>query len=82
MPDHRTFQWLHRQLETGTFHVTRHAAAHISSLEESTLNVVADRSESSTTAVAHHVNVSHQIVCRVLNENRLYSPSLFSEYKL
>ncbi|GFW93243.1 hypothetical protein TNCV_2603611 [Trichonephila clavipes] len=30
------------------------------------------RPESSTRAVAHHVIVSHQTVCRVLNENRLH----------
>ncbi|GFT86911.1 hypothetical protein TNCV_4300461 [Trichonephila clavipes] len=39
--------------------------------QESALNVVADSPESSTRAVAHHVSVSHQTVCRRLNKNRL-----------
>ncbi|GFX82241.1 hypothetical protein TNCV_33491 [Trichonephila clavipes] len=42
------------------------------SLEESILNVVADRPESSTRAIAHHVSMSHQTICRLLNENRLH----------
>ncbi|GFX91183.1 DUF4817 domain-containing protein [Trichonephila clavipes] len=75
MPDHRIFQRLQRQLhETRSFHVTRHDAGrrrHVrsSNLDESILNVVANRPESSTKVVAHHVSVSHQSVCRVLNEN-------------
>ncbi|GFY06617.1 DUF4817 domain-containing protein [Trichonephila clavipes] len=78
MPDPRIFQWLHRQLrETRSFHVTRHNAGRrravlSPSLKESILNVVADRPESSTRAVAHHVNASHQAVCTELNENRLH----------
>ncbi|GFV17143.1 uncharacterized protein TNCV_3633061 [Trichonephila clavipes] len=78
MPDHRIYQRLHRQLrETRSFYVTRHdagrqRAAPSPSLEESILHVVADRPESSTRAVAHHVSVCHQTVCRVLNENRLH----------
>ncbi|GFW57895.1 uncharacterized protein TNCV_1418421 [Trichonephila clavipes] len=78
MPDHRTFQRLHRQLrETRSFHVTRHDAGRrrpvrSSSLEESLLNVVTDRPELSTRAVARHVSVNHQTICRVLNENRLH----------
>ncbi|GFX38093.1 hypothetical protein TNCV_3836921 [Trichonephila clavipes] len=43
-----------------------------SSVEESILNVVAVRPESSTRAVAHHVSMGHQTVCRVLNKNRLH----------
>ncbi|GFV55891.1 hypothetical protein TNCV_2834631 [Trichonephila clavipes] len=50
----------------------RRRAVHSPSLEENTLNVVADRPESSTIAVAHHVSVSHETVCRVLNQNRLH----------
>ncbi|GFW39919.1 hypothetical protein TNCV_5116021 [Trichonephila clavipes] len=46
--------------------------AHSPIKEESTLNVVADRPESSTRAVVHHVNVSRQTVYRVLNENHLH----------
>ncbi|GFU66128.1 hypothetical protein TNCV_2858011 [Trichonephila clavipes] len=48
---HRIFQWLYRQLhETLSFHVTRHdagvrRAVRSPSLEESTWNVVADRSQ-------------------------------------
>ncbi|GFW77295.1 transposable element Tcb1 transposase [Trichonephila clavipes] len=41
-------------------------------VEESTLNVVAERSKSSTRAVAHYVSVSRQTTCRFLNENRLH----------
>ena len=41
-------------------------------LKENTLNIVADRSESSTRAVAYKEGMSHQTVCRVLNENRLH----------
>ncbi|GFV87338.1 hypothetical protein TNCV_4033101 [Trichonephila clavipes] len=74
MPDHRTFQRLHRQLwETRLFHVTRHDAGRQSpNLEESILSIVADRPDSSTRAVAHRVSVSHQTDCRVLNENHLH----------
>ncbi|GFT17725.1 hypothetical protein TNCV_2588171 [Trichonephila clavipes] len=55
---------LHRQLrETRWFHVTRRDAGRrrtvrSPSLEESTLNVVIDRTESSIRTVSHHVNVS------------------------
>ncbi|GFV50576.1 DUF4817 domain-containing protein [Trichonephila clavipes] len=76
MPDHRIFQRLYRQFhETRSFHVTRHDAGRrrtvrIQSPKESILNVVASESESR--AVAHHVSVSHQTVCRVLNENHLH----------
>ncbi|GFT92862.1 hypothetical protein TNCV_740311 [Trichonephila clavipes] len=54
MPDHRIFQRLHRRLrETRSFHVTRcdvgrRTAARSPSLEESILNVVADRPVSKT----------------------------------
>ncbi|GFW75053.1 DUF4817 domain-containing protein [Trichonephila clavipes] len=78
MPDHTIFLRVFRQLrEKRSFHITRHDAGRrrtvsSPSLEESILNVVADRPESSTRAVAHYVRVSHQIVCRVLNENRLH----------
>ncbi|GFX96571.1 hypothetical protein TNCV_1442451 [Trichonephila clavipes] len=49
--------------ETCLFHVTRHdggqqTAIRSPSQEENTLNVVADRTESSTRAVAHHLSVS------------------------
>ncbi|PRD27373.1 UNVERIFIED_CONTAM: hypothetical protein NCL1_35529 [Trichonephila clavipes] len=60
MPDHRSFQRLHRQLrETHSFHITRHDAGRRRAVsspgqEESILNVVADRPESSTRTVAHH----------------------------
>ncbi|GFW29213.1 hypothetical protein TNCV_4132872 [Trichonephila clavipes] len=53
---------LHRQLrETCSFHVTRYDAGRrravpSPSLEEDILNVVADRPESSTRAVAHHLS--------------------------
>ncbi|GFV45309.1 uncharacterized protein TNCV_2037621 [Trichonephila clavipes] len=78
MPDHRIFQLLHCQLrETRSFHVTRddagrRRAVSSPSLEESILNAVTDRPESSTRAVAHHVSLSHQIVCTRLNQNRLH----------
>ena len=36
------------------------------------LNIVAERSESSTIAVAYLVSVSHQTICSVLSENRLH----------
>ncbi|GFU75613.1 hypothetical protein TNCV_2863281 [Trichonephila clavipes] len=51
MPDHRVFQWLHRQLrETHTFQDIRHGpgrrrAVRSPSLQESILNTVADRPE-------------------------------------
>ncbi|GFX53783.1 hypothetical protein TNCV_1597291 [Trichonephila clavipes] len=44
----------------------------VPNLGESILNVVVTRPESSTRALAHHVIVSYQPVCRVLNKNRLY----------
>ncbi|GFV97182.1 DUF4817 domain-containing protein [Trichonephila clavipes] len=78
MPHLRIFQQSHRQLrETRSFHVTRHDADRLRpvrnpSLAETLLNFVDDIPESSTIAVAHQVSVSHQIVCRVLNENRLH----------
>ncbi|GFW41276.1 uncharacterized protein TNCV_1002691 [Trichonephila clavipes] len=77
-PDHRIFQRLHRQFrETRSFYVTRHDAGRrrtvrSPSLEENTLNVVVDRFESSTRAVAHHVSVSHQTIRREFDENRLH----------
>ncbi|GFW96638.1 hypothetical protein TNCV_2846951 [Trichonephila clavipes] len=46
------------------------------------LNTMFDRPESSTRAVAHHVNVSRQTVCRVLNEKIAYTSSIFIKYKL
>ncbi|GFW63514.1 hypothetical protein TNCV_401801 [Trichonephila clavipes] len=60
MPGHSIFQQLYVQLrETRSFHVTRYYAGRqrsvgSPSLEESTLNVGADRLVSSTRAVAHH----------------------------
>ncbi|GFV55782.1 DUF4817 domain-containing protein [Trichonephila clavipes] len=63
--DHRIFQRLHHLLRgTRSFHVTRHdlgrrRAVKSQSMEESILNVVADRPKSSTRAVAHQVSVSH-----------------------
>ncbi|GFT27524.1 hypothetical protein TNCV_1276131 [Trichonephila clavipes] len=72
------FQRLHHHLpKTRSFLVTGHnaglrRAVSSSSLEESILNVVADRPESSTRAVAHHVSGSYQTVCRVLKENRFH----------
>ncbi|GFX62835.1 uncharacterized protein TNCV_3351611 [Trichonephila clavipes] len=86
MPHHRIFQWLHRQPRvTRSFQVTRYDAGRrrdvrSPSLEVSIVNVVADRPEF-TRVVAHHVSVSHQTICRVLNENR-YTFSIFSAYKL
>ncbi|GFV11102.1 uncharacterized protein TNCV_2718461 [Trichonephila clavipes] len=77
MPDHRILQRLHRQLrEMRSFHVTRHDAGRKRAVRssirgESILNVVAVRPESSTRAVAHHISVSRQTVCRVLSENHL-----------
>ncbi|GFS94063.1 hypothetical protein TNCV_1810841 [Trichonephila clavipes] len=53
MPDHRIFHWLHRKLrKTRSFHVNKHDAGRrravgSPSLEESILNVVPDRPESS-----------------------------------
>ncbi|GFX16754.1 DUF4817 domain-containing protein [Trichonephila clavipes] len=76
MTNYRIFLRLHCQLrETRSFHITRHdpgqrRATRCPSVEESILNAVADRPESSTRAVAPHVSVSHQTVCKVLNENR------------
>ncbi|GFW55025.1 uncharacterized protein TNCV_2786401 [Trichonephila clavipes] len=73
---HKIFQRLHRQLrEPCSFHVTKHdagqqRAVRSPSQEESILNVVVVRPESSTKAVAQHISMSHQTVCRVLNENR------------
>ncbi|GFW94673.1 hypothetical protein TNCV_4247131 [Trichonephila clavipes] len=73
MPDYGIFQLLHRELhETRLLLVAKHdagirTALRTPSLEESLLNFVADRPESSTIAVAHHVSVSHQAVCRVLS---------------
>ncbi|GFV57671.1 hypothetical protein TNCV_2158631 [Trichonephila clavipes] len=61
MPDHRIFQWLHRQLrETRSFHVTIHDASRRRAvrsprIEESILNVVADRPES--IPVSHYESV-------------------------
>ncbi|GFV62324.1 uncharacterized protein TNCV_1131071 [Trichonephila clavipes] len=75
--DHRIFQRLHRQLrEACSFHVTRHdagrrKAVRSPSLEGSILNVVVDRPELNTRHAAPRVSVSHQTVCRALNENRL-----------
>ncbi|GFY12489.1 hypothetical protein TNCV_1799111 [Trichonephila clavipes] len=70
MPDHRSFQRLHRQLrETHSFLVARHDAGQrrpvrSSSLEESILNFLVNKSESSQ-AVAHH-------------KVRAFNPAIFS----
>lgn len=47
-------------------------AARSSSLEESILNIVADRPESNARFIVHLIGVSHQTVRRVSKENRLY----------
>ncbi|GFU75543.1 uncharacterized protein TNCV_2862581 [Trichonephila clavipes] len=68
MPDHRFFQRLHRQLrETLSFLFTKHDAGRRRAvrspcLEESILNVVTNRPESSTRTSAHHVSVSHKTI--------------------
>ncbi|GFY36087.1 uncharacterized protein TNCV_4844591 [Trichonephila clavipes] len=79
MLNHRIFERLHRQLrETGSFSVTRRdigrqSAVHSPSLKESILNDVANKPElGRTSAVAHHISVSHQTICRALRENRLH----------
>ncbi|GFX02611.1 uncharacterized protein TNCV_728651 [Trichonephila clavipes] len=78
MLDSRIFQWLDRQLrETLSFHITRHdvgrqRAVRSPNLEESILNIVAVKPESSTRSVAHHISVNHETVCRVVNGNRLH----------
>ncbi|GFS52950.1 hypothetical protein TNCV_330971 [Trichonephila clavipes] len=70
MLDHRIFQRFNRQLrETRSFLVIRHDAGRrrtvfSTSLEESILNVVADRPESSIRVVAHLVSVSQQTLCK------------------
>ncbi|GFY12424.1 hypothetical protein TNCV_1798461 [Trichonephila clavipes] len=67
MPN-RIFQRLHRKLrEKCSFHVTRHDAGRrrverSPSLEKSFLNAVADRLESNTRAVTHHISVNHHTV--------------------
>ncbi|GFX74492.1 hypothetical protein TNCV_3213791 [Trichonephila clavipes] len=40
-------------------------------LEENILKFAADRSESSTRAVDHHLSESHRTICGVLKQNRL-----------
>ncbi|GFT40112.1 uncharacterized protein TNCV_2171221 [Trichonephila clavipes] len=82
MPDHRIFQWLHRHIrETRLFYARRHdagrrRAVRSSSLEEGIWNVVPDRSESCTRAVAHHVSMGHQTVYSV--KRKLLMPFPFS----
>ncbi|GFV71959.1 hypothetical protein TNCV_2458921 [Trichonephila clavipes] len=67
MPDHRIFQRLHRQLrETRSFYVARHdanrrRAVRSSRLEESILNVLADRPESKSSARGVAPHVSQQV---------------------
>ncbi|GFU72709.1 HTH_Tnp_Tc3_2 domain-containing protein [Trichonephila clavipes] len=76
--DHKLFPRLHRHLrEARSFHVTRQdfsrqRAVRSPRQKESILNVVNIRPQSSTRAVANHVSVSRQAVCRVLSENRLH----------
>ncbi|GFU56797.1 hypothetical protein TNCV_4041991 [Trichonephila clavipes] len=50
--------------------------------EENFLNIVGDRLESRTRAVAHHVIVSHQNVSKLSSENRLHTSPIFREYNL
>ena len=63
MQDHRIFQRLHRQLsETVLFNLAIHEASrprsvHNPSLKGRILNIMADRTESSTRAVVHLVGV-------------------------
>ncbi|GFY28602.1 uncharacterized protein TNCV_4150331 [Trichonephila clavipes] len=73
MPNHSMFQ---RLRDTRSFHVTRHdagrqRAVRSPSLEESILNVVAVRPESSTRAVAHQEDSSiEQKGCTDFNSRR------------
>ena len=71
--------------ERGSFHLFRQEAGRRAvcslNLEEIILNFVADKLESSTKAVAYQVGVTHQIVCRVLNEIT-YTPSVVRKLKL
>ncbi|GFT34812.1 DUF4817 domain-containing protein [Trichonephila clavipes] len=47
--------------ETGWFHITRHGTGQRRAVRSPSLE-----------AVAHHISLSHQTVCRVLNENHLH----------
>ncbi|GFV67512.1 uncharacterized protein TNCV_4621921 [Trichonephila clavipes] len=79
MPDHRIFQRLQRHLrETRSFHVNRHdASQRCLSLEESILNVVVDRPESSARAVAHLELISTKPVFRISLLNNRDIPAKF-----
>ncbi|GFT54400.1 hypothetical protein TNCV_2727341 [Trichonephila clavipes] len=66
-PDDRQIRIFHRQL---SFHVARYdvgrrTAVCSPNLEESILNIVADRPVSSTRGVVHPVRVSRQTICKV-----------------
>ncbi|GFV53135.1 hypothetical protein TNCV_4129491 [Trichonephila clavipes] len=51
---------------------------HSPNLEENIVNVVIGRPESSTKAVVHHVCVSHQTICSVLNKSLLHPLSFLA----
>ncbi|GFS86369.1 hypothetical protein TNCV_1681231 [Trichonephila clavipes] len=76
MLDHRVFLRFHHLFrETRSFHVTRDDADRRKAVRspglKGLLNPMEDRPESSTRAFSHHVSMSNQTICTVLNENHL-----------
>lgn len=78
IPDPRTFTNIHRRLmETGSFHnknvdAGRPRAVRTPQIEEAVLNELNEHPETSTRKVSEILNVSHQVVWRILHDALLY----------
>lgn len=78
IPNHRMFPNIHRRLvETGTFNKNindagRPRTVRTPQIEEAVLNEVNEHPDTSTRKISEHLNISHQVVWRILNDSLLY----------
>lgn len=78
IPDHRIFSNIHRRLvETGTFNKNSNDAGRprtvrTPQIEEAVLNEIEEHPETSTRKISVLLNISHQVVWRILHDSLLY----------
>lgn len=78
IPNHRMFSNIHSRLvETGTLNKNTHDAGRprtvrTPQVEEAVLNEIDQHPDTSTRKIAEHLNISHQVVWRTLNDSLLY----------
>lgn len=78
IPDHRIFSNIHRRLgETGTFKKNTNDAGkprtvRTPQIEEIVLNEIDRHPRTSTRRISEHLNISHQVVWRILRASLLY----------